>query len=55
MKLLLDENVPRPMTEVVRILVTSHDVVHVHELRGWAGTKDIDLYECGRAPCTLAL
>ncbi|MEU9974094.1 DUF5615 family PIN-like protein [Streptomyces sp. NPDC051014] len=44
MKLLLDENVPRPMAEIVRILLTAHDVVHVHELAGWAGTKDIELY-----------
>ncbi|MFF0683922.1 DUF5615 family PIN-like protein [Streptomyces tendae] len=44
MKLLLDENVPRPMAEIVRILLTAHDVVHVHELDGWAGTKDIELY-----------
>ncbi|MEU5665727.1 DUF5615 family PIN-like protein [Streptomyces longwoodensis] len=44
MKLLLDENVPRPMAEIVRILLTAHDVMHVHELDGWAGTKDIELY-----------
>ncbi|GAB2924560.1 DUF5615 family PIN-like protein [Streptomyces mayteni] len=44
MKLLLDENVPRPMAEIVRILLTKHEVVHVHELKGWAGTKDIELY-----------
>jgi predicted nuclease of predicted toxin-antitoxin system len=44
LKLLLDENVPRPMAEIVRILLTAHDVVHVHELDGWAGTKDIELY-----------
>ncbi|MEU1299365.1 DUF5615 family PIN-like protein [Streptomyces shenzhenensis] len=44
MKLLLDENVPRPMAEIVRILLKAHDVVHVHELKGWTGTKDIELY-----------
>ncbi|MDO0935175.1 DUF5615 family PIN-like protein [Streptomyces sp. DG2A-72] len=48
MKLLLDENVPRPMAEIVRILLTAHDVLHVHELDGWAGTKDIELYAKAR-------
>lgn len=32
------------MAEIVRILLAAHDVVHVHELDGWAGTKDIELY-----------
>jgi hypothetical protein len=49
LKLLLDENVPRPMVEIVRILLTVHDVVHVHELDGWAGTKDIELYAKARS------
>ncbi|MGW3724637.1 DUF5615 family PIN-like protein [Streptomyces sp. F001] len=49
MKLLLDENVPRPMVGIVRILLTAHDVVHVHELAGWAGTKDIELYAKAKA------
>jgi hypothetical protein len=49
LKLLLDENVPRPMVEIVRILLTAHDVVHVHELDGWAGTKDIELYAKARS------
>ncbi|MFJ5174933.1 DUF5615 family PIN-like protein [Streptomyces griseoviridis] len=49
MKLLLDENVFRPMAEIVRILLTVHDVVHVHELDGWAGTKDIELYAKAKA------
>jgi hypothetical protein len=48
LKLLLDENVPRPMAEIVRILLSAHDVVHVHELGGWAGTKDIELYAKAR-------
>ncbi|MEU9172152.1 DUF5615 family PIN-like protein [Streptomyces sp. NPDC048420] len=49
MKLLLDENVPRPMTEIVRILLKAHDVVHVHDLKGWKGTKDIELYARAQA------
>ncbi|MFF8906335.1 DUF5615 family PIN-like protein [Streptomyces olivaceoviridis] len=49
MKLLLDENVPRPMVEIVCVLLTAHDVVHVHELDGWAGTKDIELYAKARS------
>ncbi|MFI7385027.1 DUF5615 family PIN-like protein [Streptomyces sp. NPDC049813] len=49
MKLLLDENVPRPMAEIVRILLKAHDVVHVHERKGWTGTKDIELYAKAKA------
>ncbi|MDR6976521.1 hypothetical protein J2X68_003212 [Streptomyces sp. 3330] len=49
MKLLLDENVPRPMAEIVRILLKAHEVVHVHELKGWTGTKDIELYVKAKA------
>jgi hypothetical protein len=49
LKLLLDENVPRPMAEIVRILLKAHDVVHVHELMGWTGTKDIELYAKAQA------
>ncbi|MER6400295.1 DUF5615 family PIN-like protein [Kitasatospora sp. NPDC001603] len=47
MKLLLDENVPLPMARIVRSLLKQHDVEHVAELDGWAGTRDTDLY--GRA------
>lgn len=49
LKLLLDENVPRPMAEIVRILLKAHDVVHVHEIKGWTGTKDIELYARAKA------
>ncbi|MEV7656202.1 hypothetical protein AB0O39_18725 [Streptomyces anulatus] len=45
----LDENVLRPMADIVRILLKAHDVPHVHELPGWAGTKDIELCEKDRA------
>ncbi|MEW1696444.1 DUF5615 family PIN-like protein [Streptomyces sp. NPDC091278] len=44
MKLLLDENVPRPMAGIVRTLLAAHEVLHVYDLDGWAGTKDIELY-----------
>ncbi|TKA11432.1 DUF5615 family PIN-like protein [Actinacidiphila oryziradicis] len=49
MKLLLDENVPRPMAEIVRILLKGHEVAHVHDLKGWAGTKDVELYAMAKA------
>ena len=46
MKLLLDENVPAPMTSTVRTLLRrSHEVEHVIELDGWSGTKDLRLYD----------
>jgi hypothetical protein len=41
-KLLLDENVPAPMTSTVKTLLRrSHDV---NDLPGWSGTKDLHLY-----------
>ena len=48
MKLLLDENVPAPLTSTVKTLLRrSHDVQHVNDMPGWSGTKDLHLY--GRA------
>jgi hypothetical protein len=44
-KLLLDENVPAPMTSTVKTLLRrSHDVQHVNDLPEWSGTKDLHLY-----------
>lgn len=45
MKLLLDENVPAPITSAVKALLRrSHDVRHVIDMPGWSGTKDLHLY-----------
>ncbi|WP_211357620.1 hypothetical protein [Nocardia cyriacigeorgica] len=44
LRLLLDENVPRPMADIVRILMKQHRIDHIHDLDGWSGTKDIALY-----------
>lgn len=45
MKVLLDENVPAPITSTVKTLLhRSHDVQHVIDLPGWSGTKDLHLY-----------
>jgi hypothetical protein len=45
-KLLLDENVPAPMTSTVKTLLRrSHDVQHVIDVPGWSGTKDLQLYD----------
>lgn len=45
MKVLIDENVPRPLLDALRILLkTRHDLSHVHDLK-WQGTKDVPLYE----------
>ncbi|WP_237534615.1 DUF5615 family PIN-like protein [Streptomyces sp. SID3343] len=49
MKLLLDENVPRPMSQIVRILLAAHQIVHVQELDGWVGTKDIGPFAKAKA------
>ncbi|HET9080522.1 MAG TPA: hypothetical protein VFO01_08400 [Trebonia sp.] len=44
-KLLLDENVPAPITSAVKTLLRrSHDVQHVIDMPGWSGTKDLHLY-----------
>lgn len=46
MKLLLDENVPAPITSTVKTLLRrSHDVQHVIDMPGWSGTKDLHLYD----------
>lgn len=42
MRILLDENVPRPLVELVRHLLSRHHVVHVAEI-GWSGKPDVDL------------
>jgi hypothetical protein len=48
-KLLLDENVPAPMTSTVKMLLRRlHDVQHVNDLSGWGGTKDLHLYDKAR-------
>jgi hypothetical protein len=44
-KLLLDENIPAPITSTVKTLLRrSHDVQHVIDMPGWSGTKDLRLY-----------
>jgi hypothetical protein len=44
-KLLLDENIPEPMSSTVKTLLRrSHDVQHVNDMPGWSGTKDLHLY-----------
>jgi hypothetical protein len=44
-KLLLDENVPAPITSTVKTLLRrSHDVQHVNDMPGWGGTKDLHRY-----------
>ena len=46
MNLLLDENVPAPMTSIVKMLLRrSHDVQHVNDMSGWSGTQDLRLYD----------
>jgi PIN domain-containing protein len=42
MRILIDENVPVPMLEMLRRLLPEHEVRHVSELK-WAGKKDLAL------------
>ncbi|MFF0774831.1 hypothetical protein ACFYUK_38515 [Nonomuraea wenchangensis] len=44
MRLLLDENVPRPLHQVLTSFVLNHDIVHLLDLPGWSGTRDETLY-----------
>jgi hypothetical protein len=44
LRILLDENVPLPLAHMARLLVKQHELQHVTEIDGWAGTKDVDLY-----------
>ncbi|MFI7129682.1 DUF5615 family PIN-like protein [Nonomuraea sp. NPDC050153] len=44
MRLLLDENVPRPLHQVLTSFVLDHDIVHLLDLPGWSGTRDETLY-----------
>ncbi|MFI6298981.1 hypothetical protein ACIBEJ_45850 [Nonomuraea sp. NPDC050790] len=44
MRLLLDENVPRPLHQVLTSFVLNHDVIHLLDLPGWSGTRDETLY-----------
>ncbi|MEU3569042.1 DUF5615 family PIN-like protein [Kitasatospora sp. NPDC036755] len=44
MRILLDENVPLPLVHMARLLVKRHELRHVAEIDGWAGTKDVELY-----------
>lgn len=43
MRVLLDENVPRPLLESIRWILRGHEVDHVNNVR-WKGTKDRELY-----------
>ncbi|MET9341363.1 DUF5615 family PIN-like protein [Nonomuraea sp. NPDC003804] len=44
MRLLLDENVPRPLQQVLTSFVLNHHIVHLLDLPGWSGTQDETLY-----------
>lgn len=43
MRLLLDEDVPELLTDVLRHLLPEHAVRHVHDM-GWTGKKDVQLF-----------
>ncbi|GAA1610020.1 DUF5615 family PIN-like protein [Catellatospora bangladeshensis] len=46
MKVLLDENVARPLSDVLKSFLErkGHRIDHVHDL-DWSGTKDVELYQ----------
>ncbi|MEO3861931.1 DUF5615 family PIN-like protein [Acrocarpospora sp. B8E8] len=44
MRLLLDENVPRPLHKVLATFILTHEIVHLLDLQGWSGTRDESLY-----------
>lgn len=43
MRLLLDEDVPAPLTELLKHLLRGHQVDHVYGI-GWGGKKDLNLF-----------
>ncbi|MFI6733036.1 hypothetical protein ACIBI9_08895 [Nonomuraea sp. NPDC050451] len=44
MRLLLDENVPKPLHQVLTTFILNHEIVHLLDLDGWSGTRDETLY-----------
>ncbi|WP_405142387.1 hypothetical protein OG589_34345 [Sphaerisporangium sp. NBC_01403] len=44
MKLLLDENVPKPLHHVLTAFILNHEIVHLLDIGGWSGTRDESLY-----------
>ncbi|WP_433431226.1 hypothetical protein [Nonomuraea sp. CA-141351] len=44
MRLLLDENVPKPLHQVLTAFILNHEIVHLLDLDGWSGTRDEMLY-----------
>ena len=44
MRLLLDENVPRPLHQILTTFILNHEIVHLLDLSGWSGTRDEELY-----------
>ena len=43
-RLLLDENVPKPLCQVLRTFILNHEIIHLLDLEGWSGTRDESLY-----------
>lgn len=43
-RLLLDENVSRPLHQAITAFVLHHEIVHLLDLDRWSGTKDEKLY-----------
>ncbi|RVX45127.1 hypothetical protein EDD27_7904 [Nonomuraea polychroma] len=49
MRLLLDENVPKPLHRILTTFLLNHEIVHLLELDGWSGTRDESLYPLAAA------
>jgi homoserine dehydrogenase len=43
-RLLLDENVPKPLHQVLSAFILNHEITHLLDLEGWSGTRDESLY-----------
>jgi hypothetical protein len=43
-RLLLDENVSRPLHQAIAAFVLGHEIVHLLDLDRWSGTRDENLY-----------
>ncbi|MEV4833378.1 hypothetical protein AB0K05_02575 [Nonomuraea sp. NPDC049486] len=49
MRLLLDENVPKPLYRALSAFIVNHEIVHLLDLSGWSGTRDESLYPLAAA------
>ncbi|WP_231513836.1 DUF5615 family PIN-like protein [Microbispora rosea] len=43
MRLLLDENVPKPLYQALAAFILNHEIIHLLDVPSWSGTRDESL------------